>query len=43
VAGLNRRLELDVAVAQVYLDVEHGWQLVVSVVLNANLVREVAH
>jgi hypothetical protein len=43
VAGLNRRLELDVAVTQVDLDVKHGWQLVVLVELNANLVREVAH
>lgn len=43
VAGLNGRLKLNITVAEINLNVEHGWELIVLVVLDADLVRKVAH
>jgi hypothetical protein len=42
-ARLNGRLELDITVSEVNLDIKHWWKLIVLVVLDANLVREKIH
>jgi len=42
-AGFNGWLKLDIAVAEVNLNVEHWWKLVLLVVLDADLIRQVSH